>query len=132
VKLYTQAAERGRAQAQVNLGYCYEKGIGCVQDDARAARLFRQAAEQGDSSGQFALGDCYRTGAGVEQNLALAALGVRLEKGRGVAQSEAEAATSYAAASELGGADGLFASGAEHLTRSASGAYPSPLPSSSP
>jgi len=40
---------------------------------------------------------------------------VRLEKGKGVAQSEAEAAASYAAASELGGAGAWFADGVAPL-----------------
>jgi len=40
---------------------------------------------------------------------------VCLEKGRSVTQSEVEAAASYAAASELGGANSLFAAGVLHL-----------------
>jgi len=88
VKLYTQAAERGRAQAQVNLGYCYEKGIGCVQDDARAARLFRQAAEQGDAHGQHMLGDCYCKGAGVEQDFALVVRLYTLAANQGFARAQ--------------------------------------------
>jgi len=46
---------------------------------------------------------------------ALARLGMCLEKGRGVAQSEVDAAATYAAASEIGGASALFASGVQDL-----------------
>jgi TPR repeat protein len=63
---------------------------------AEAVRLYRAAAAQGDLR-------------------ALARLGVCLEKGRGVAQSESETAASYAAAPEIGGAATLFAYGAASL-----------------
>ena len=51
-----QAAERGDAQAQFNLGAMYAKGRGVSQDDAEAVRWFRQSAEQGDAQAQFKIG----------------------------------------------------------------------------
>ena len=42
-----QAAERGDAQAQFNLGVMYDKGRGVSQDDAEAFKWYRQAAERG-------------------------------------------------------------------------------------
>jgi len=73
-----------------------EHGQGTKRDLGEAVRLYRAAAAQRDVR-------------------ALARLGVCLEKGRGVEQSEAEAATSYAASSELGGADVLFEFSMQYL-----------------
>jgi len=119
VKLCTQAAEQGLAQAQVYLGDCYGKGEGCLQDDAKAARLFKQAAEQDYLYGQHALGNCYRMGAGVEQDLEMAlrlytqaveqgladgqfCVGHGFKLGAGVAQDEEEAVKLYTQAADQG------------------------------
>ena len=67
-----QAAERGDAQAQFNLGAMYAKGRGVSQDYAEAVRWFRQSAEQGDAQAQFSLGAMYAEGRGVRQDRALA------------------------------------------------------------
>ncbi len=47
VELYRQAAERGHAVAQNNLGALYVGGVGVPQDFSRALYWFRQAAERG-------------------------------------------------------------------------------------
>ena len=44
---YCKAAEQGDAQAQYNLGVCYEKGIGVTKNPEEARKWFREAAEQG-------------------------------------------------------------------------------------
>jgi hypothetical protein len=82
--------------SQYLCGYLSECGKGKLRDMTETVRLYRAAAAQGNK-------------------WALARLGVCLEKGRGVAQSEVESAACYATASELGGAAALFASGARHL-----------------
>ncbi|HQF91196.1 MAG TPA: tetratricopeptide repeat protein, partial [Synergistaceae bacterium] len=47
VDLYRQAAERGHAVAQNNLGALYVGGVGVPQDFSRALYWFRRAAERG-------------------------------------------------------------------------------------
>jgi TPR repeat protein len=72
-RLFRQAAEQGFADAQINLGLCYEEGEGVPQDKAQAARLFRQAADQGNAMALYTLGVIYETGDGVPQDKAQAA-----------------------------------------------------------
>ena len=63
-----QAAERGNASAQYNLGVMYAKGQGVRQDYAEAVRWYRRAAEQGDAQAQSNLGVLYANGRGVRQD----------------------------------------------------------------
>ncbi len=48
VKWLSRAANRGRKNAMVNLGYCYYAGDGAAQDIERAKYWFDKAARQGD------------------------------------------------------------------------------------
>lgn len=68
VTWYRNAAEKGHAVAQTNLGWMYEIGNGVEQDDEQAAFWYRKAAEQGDAEAQCSLGALYEDGRGVEQN----------------------------------------------------------------
>jgi len=43
-------AEKGDAQAQCNLGLCYEEGAGVAKDAAEAVKWYRKAADQGHAS----------------------------------------------------------------------------------
>ncbi len=61
-------AERGDADAQINLGVLYEKGDGVVQDYVEARNWYLKAAERGDIDAQFNLGLLYATGQGVPQD----------------------------------------------------------------
>ena len=47
VQLYCEAARRGDAEAQFNLGWIYANGRGVPRDDAVASYFFRLAARQG-------------------------------------------------------------------------------------
>jgi soluble lytic murein transglycosylase-like protein len=47
VQLYCEAARRGDAEAQFNLGWLYANGRGVARDDAVASYFFRLAAQQG-------------------------------------------------------------------------------------
>jgi TPR repeat protein len=49
VKWYRKAAEQGHADAQNNLGFCYEKGWGVEQDYAEAVKWYRKAADHGNT-----------------------------------------------------------------------------------
>ena len=61
-------AEKGDAEAQLNLGYCYDMGKGVAEDKAEAVKWYRKAADQGDTQAQYNLGVCYCNGDGVTQN----------------------------------------------------------------
>ena len=49
------AAEKGDAQAQANLGVMYYKGYGVAKDDKAAAAWFCKAADQGHALAEAAL-----------------------------------------------------------------------------
>ena len=70
---YRAAAERGNAEAQYNLGLCYEKGDGVEENYYQAVYWYKKAAERGYIDAQFNLGVCYDYGKGVEQDYVQAA-----------------------------------------------------------
>ena len=51
-----EAAARGEADAQFNLGLIYYKGQGVPQNFAEAFRAFKLASEQGKTQAQYYLG----------------------------------------------------------------------------
>ena len=59
VKYYKLAADQGHAEAQYNLGRCYEKGEGVSKDYKEAEKYYKLAADQGDVTAQFNLARCY-------------------------------------------------------------------------
>ena len=63
-----QAAERGDAQAQYNLGVAYFKGKGAQKDYAEAAKWSLKAAEQGNAKAQYNMGVAYFHGDGVNKS----------------------------------------------------------------
>ena len=65
---FRNLAERGSAQAQYNLGVCYENGEGVEKDMTEAVRWFRLAAENGYGVAQLYLGLIYEKGDGVTQD----------------------------------------------------------------
>ena len=62
---YKASAEQGDAEAQFNLGWCYDNGRGVAKDYVEAVKWYRQAAEQGHPEAQFNLGCCYANGQAV-------------------------------------------------------------------
>lgn len=61
-----EKAEEGHAAAMFNLGFCYDKGEGGVQQDARQAfAWYKRAAEQQLPAALYAVGYCYSNGVGV-------------------------------------------------------------------
>ena len=82
------AAEKGDASAQYNLGLRYVDGRGVAKDSAEAAKWFRKAADQGNANGQFELGYLY-------------------EIGKGVAKDQKQAAKWYQKASAQGNANAM-------------------------
>ena len=66
---YLQAAEKGFAPAQFNLGLAFELGRGMPADDRQAFKYYLMAAEQGFAAAQFNVGNMHLTGHGVGQDL---------------------------------------------------------------
>ena len=119
VQYYHKAALMGYADAQNNLGICYELGHGVTKSTTEAVKWYRKAAEQGHASAQNNLGLCYKYGKGVAQDNYEAVkwyrkaaeqghadaqnhLGVCYYSGKGVAQDNYEAAKWYRKAAEQG------------------------------
>jgi TPR repeat protein/ankyrin repeat protein len=66
---FEEAAMRGNADGQCNLGYLYYNGYLDGEKDFRKAKeWFEKAAAQGNAVAQNGLGSLYRDGKGVEQN----------------------------------------------------------------
>lgn len=66
---YLCAAERGHPDAQLNLGFAYENGLGVGKNAAEAAHWFREAAEHGYAPAQSRLAYCCERGLGVERDI---------------------------------------------------------------
>jgi tetratricopeptide (TPR) repeat protein len=119
VMWYRKAAEQGHAQAQVNLGTLYSKGLGVGRDYTEAVKWYRKAAEQEHAQAQNNLGVMYSEGQGVVQDYNEAAkwcskaaeqghaqaqtnLCIMYSEGQGVAQDYKEAAKLCRKAAEQG------------------------------
>ena len=68
VRWYRKAAEKGNAEGQRMLGYCYDHGLGVKANRTWAAQWYRKAADQGDPYAQAAYGLALATGEGVVRN----------------------------------------------------------------
>ena len=84
---YHLAAKQGDVNAQLTLGFLYEKGLGVPQDYGKAAHWYRLAAQQGFAHAQGWLGWLYANGQGVPQDYAKAASWLRLAAAPPVARS---------------------------------------------
>ena len=117
MQLYKQIPDDKNAQFQI--GYMYDNGLGTTQSDTDAAYWYRKAAEQGYASAQYNLGIMYKNGQGVTQSYADAVywyrkaaeqgyasaqynLGIMYKNGQGVTQSYADAVYWYRKAAEQG------------------------------
>ena len=63
-----EAAERGDARAQFNLGFMYYKGRGIDTDEVKAFGWTRKAAVQGFAPAQYLLGGAYYNGMGTKRD----------------------------------------------------------------
>ena len=59
VKWWRKAAEQGHAEAQYQLGYAYQHGIGVERDDDEAEKWYNKAAENGNSDAMEAVDRLY-------------------------------------------------------------------------
>ena len=68
-ELYQQAADRGEALAQYNLGFMYHNGEGGEKDIEKAVFFYQKAGDQGYSIALAALSEMYMQGIGVKKDL---------------------------------------------------------------
>lgn len=61
-------AEAGDAEAQYNLGQCYENGQVGIKDNKEAVKWYTKSAEQGNAKAQCNLGGWYYNGTGVAKD----------------------------------------------------------------
>ncbi len=59
LKILTELAEQGHADAQFNLGVMYRRGEGVPKNASQAVTWYRKAAEQGYAEAQYRLGHMY-------------------------------------------------------------------------
>src|SRR6185503_12200357 len=88
---YREAAQRGLAPAQYQLGLRYANGDGVERDCVEAVKWYQRAADQGVPFAQFNLGVRYANGQGVERDPVLAYQWFSLAA-RGLLGKEADAA----------------------------------------
>ena len=66
---YNKAAERGNANAQYNLGYCYNNPVPYIEHDLeKSVYWYTKAAEQGDPIAMNYLGEMYSEGEGIPKD----------------------------------------------------------------
>lgn len=68
VPLLKQSAELGNAEAQYNLGYCYQAGVIVEKNQKTAVEWYLKSAEQGFNDALYQLMMAYGNGEGVEQD----------------------------------------------------------------
>ena len=95
-QIFNSLAERGDAQAQTNLGFMYNQGLGVPENDKEAVRWWRAAAEQGVVEAQTNLGAMYAHGLGVAQNYVEAVRWWRAAAEQGDAQAQFNLGVMYA------------------------------------
>ena len=71
-RLYELAANKGDNYALCNVGYCYEKGIGVVQNYNKSIECYKKAAENGEERGTYQLALLYYYGNGYTKNVSKA------------------------------------------------------------
>jgi TPR repeat protein len=76
-------AVQGDADAQQNLGWLYENGLGMPQDSLQARQWYEKAAAQGHANAQQNLGTLYLNGDGVPKDYEQALRWFRLAANKG-------------------------------------------------
>jgi hypothetical protein len=85
---FQQAAEKGHAEGQYELGVCYEKGIGVEKDLGNAVSWYRKSAQAGFADGQLAYGRCLLRGVGVSPSKGLANVWLKLAAKQGKSEAK--------------------------------------------
>lgn len=68
LRVWSEGADEGNAEAQNYVGEIYEKGLGVAPDYTLAAGWYRKAADQGFERAMLNLGQLYELGLGVEKS----------------------------------------------------------------
>lgn len=68
-KYYLMAANQGDSMGENNLGWCYEKGYGVLQNYEEALRLYEKSAAKNNGHGASNAAHMYMCGLGVEPNM---------------------------------------------------------------
>jgi TPR repeat protein len=91
-----EAAERGDAEAQFNLGMMYSAGLGIEKDDSAAFRWIHKAAEQGHKEAEFILGLMFDEGVGAAKDESQALTWYRKAADHGERRAQYQLARAYA------------------------------------
>ena len=124
-KWYMKAAEQNDAEGCLNLGRCYEQGIGLPRDMVKARRCYSRAANKGCVEATVAASmlylrslGCQNTDKSVAQGMlqtlaetvpaAMTALGICYQHGYGIMPDILEAVKLYQTAAKLGNAQAKY------------------------
>ena len=99
LQLFTDLANRGMAEAQINLGMMFESGQGVLQNFDEAIKWYQLAASQGLIKAQEKLNLLINKAAAAQVNFGL---GVAFENGQGVPQDIMEAIRWYQLSADQG------------------------------
>ena len=88
LRAWLPMAEAGSTEAQNNVGYMYEEGLGVPQNYLLAMNWYRQAADSGLAEAQHNMGMLYHHGYGVAENLAEAFRWFKMAAEQELAESE--------------------------------------------
>ena len=88
LRAWLPMAEAGNAEAQNNVGYMYEEGLGVPQNYLLAMNWYRQAADNGLAEAQHNMGMLYHHGYGVAENLSEAFRWFKMAADQELAESE--------------------------------------------
>jgi TPR repeat protein len=125
-KWLTDAAKQGLGEANLNLGYMYDKGLGLPRNDYEALKYYKKAAEQKVPQAYINIGLLYERGEGVKENPTEAAkwfqkavdanlpegryrLGLAYMKGHGIEQNYDQAWALFQKAEVQKNCDSLYA-----------------------
>ncbi len=90
-------ADRGDADAQINLYFRYANGTGVARDPAKGVKWLRKAADKGVARAQCLLGLCYASGQGMkEPNKFEGARWLRRAADQGLAEAQFDLGMCYA------------------------------------
>ena len=103
LKIWQPLAEKGNAEAQVNLGMMYYEGDGITKNETESLKWFRKAADQGNADAQHTVGLMYESGKGVKQSFDDAFSWYGMAADQGHAKAQEELADCYAAGFGYGG-----------------------------
>jgi TPR repeat protein len=95
-------ADKGDAEAQLNVAAHYTSGDGVARDPAKAVKYIRKAAEQGSARAQCMLGLIYANGNGVKPDLAESARWLHRAATQGLAEAQFDLGMCYAKGDGVG------------------------------